>query len=563
MSASVPVLNLVQVVGWCLVHFLWQGFLVAGLYAAARIVLPRGNPRYLAAMAAMVLLAALPVATGWHEFRLLLAQPADVGDMMAAAGPGRAAMPAAAGTAGWLALLRMTLPWLVLAWGCGVAFLVGRVFRQWRGLRAIVREGDAAPAWQERARALARSLGLRHAVRILVSAQIATPTLVGWIRPVVVVPLALLARMPTEQVDLILVHELAHLRRLDHLANLFQVAVETLLFYHPAVYWISRDARNERELCCDALALAATGGKRRDFVAALAGLAEFHTAHADLALAASGGILVERAWFIAGHAPERRRGLAGFTWGGLMLVGVVIALALAWRQDVVRQRVEHVLAANEASLRQGLAAVADRAVPIAYGVPNWRPTLAPISPPRVFAPAPATVSAPLRIQPARVAPRLLSVPDIEAAAWHLSPVAADLAMPSTNLRAAPSLAATPRALHTVPPAYPARARLNGTQGRVEIQFALSTTGVPEHLQVVDSSGSGQLDGAALAALSLWRFAPPATPGRQYRQSFAFRLGAGAGAAGADEAQECEPSTGTHICRQVYGGPRVRLLELNH
>jgi TonB family protein len=560
MSASEPAI-LVQALGWCLLHFLWQAALVGLSYAVVRTVLPRGNPRYLAAMAAMVLLVALPVATGWYEVRALLAEPADLGNMVVAAGAGVTPAATAGQNGGWLAALGGALPWLVLAWGCGVVFLVARALRQWLTLRAIVRGAGALPAWQDRARRLGRSLGLRYAVRILVSARIATPTLVGWVRPVVVMPLALLARMPTEQVDLILVHELAHLRRLDHLANLFQVAVETLLFYHPVVHWISRDARNERELCCDALALEAAGGKRRDFVAALAGLAEFHTTHADLALAASGGLLVERAWFIAGKVPERRRGRAGFTMAGTALLAIAIALGLAWRQDVVRQRVENVLAANQAALRQSLGGVANQPAPVAYRVPDLRPNLVSVPLADVSLPTRGTVPAPPRILQAVTAPQSLSVPDIEAARWQPVRFAASLSGPANEV--APVSVTTPRAIRTVQPGYPRQALLNGVQGRVEIQFALSATGEPQGLRVVDSSASSLLDGAALEALSHWRFVAPAAPGRQYRQSFTFRLGGGVGAADAAEAHECLPSTGTHICRHVFDGdPVVHVLQLH-
>lgn len=559
MIPSVPVVLLVEALGWCLVHFLWQGLLAGVFYAAARVVLPRGNPRYLAAMGAMIVLAALPIATGWHEFRVL-SEPVALGDVVVAGGPGASAAAAAPASADWLAVLRVALPWLVLAWVCGVLFLVARVLRQWSGLRAIVRAAEALPDWQDRARLLGRRLGLRHAIRILASARIATPTLVGWVRPVVVVPFALLARMPTEQVDLILVHELAHLRRLDHLANLFQVAVETLLFYHPVVHWISRDARNERELCCDALALEVTGGKRRDFVAALAGLAEFRTSHAELALAASGGLLVERAWFIAGTVPERRRGHAGLTVVGLALLGLAIALGFSWRQELIQQRVEEVLASNELAMRQSLGGTADLTVPLAYRVPGGRPDLVPVSLARVAAPAPETITASRWVVQAVAPPPSLSVPNIAAARSSPISLATRLPEPAIPVASTP-LATTPHAIHTVPPSYPARALLNGVQGRVEIQFGLSATGVPQNLKVVDSSASGRLDAAALEALSRWRFTPPAVAGRHYRQSFTFRVGDGAGTTDAAVTQDCLSSTGTHICRHMFDTEAgVRILQ---
>lgn len=538
----------IQLLGWCLVHFVWQAALVGVLYAVARAILPRGNPRYLAAMAAMILLAVLPILTGWHEFRVL-AQPVDLRDVLVVGGSTLAPSVAAATQHGWFAPLRIALPWLVLAWGCGVVFLGVRVIRQWRGLRAIVRAAEAVPAWQDRARRLGQNLGLRRAIRVLASVRIATPTLVGWVRPVVVVPLAMLARMPTEQVELILAHELAHLRRLDHLANLFQVVVETLLFYHPVVHWISRDARNERELCCDALALQATGGRRRDFVAALAGLEEFRTGHADLALAASGGVLAERAWFIVGGVPERRRGHVGVMTIGLALLAVAIVLGVVWRQDVVRNRIDRVLAANASALRQGLSTlVANFPAPVLKVVSAQRPDIAPITLAPVTPPASMEVVARTGVLVPAASTPTLEIADVVATPMRIAAavplrVAAALVPPLSHV--------VPRALHTVRPVYPPQALLDGQQGQVEIQFTLSAGGAPQDLQVVSSSASGLFDAAALKALSRWRFTPSAVAGQRYRQSFTFRLGGSAGAGDASTVQGCILTTGTHICRHLY------------
>lgn len=551
---------LIQSLGWCLLHFVWQAALVGVLYAIARASLPRGNPRYLAAMAAMILLAVLPILTGWHEFQSL-AQPVDLGDAMVVGGS-QVASPVAAGDVhGWLAPLRVALPWLVLAWSCGVAFLAMRVIRQWRNLRAIVRAAEALPAWQERARRLGVSLGLRHAAHVLASVRIATPTLVGWVRPVVVVPLAMLARMPTEQVDLILAHELAHLRCLDHLANLFQVVVETLLFYHPVVHWISHQARNERELCCDALALRATGGRRRDFVAALAGLEEFRAGHAYLALAASGGVLAERAWFIAGAPQQRPHGHAGVMTIGFVLLAISIVLGVVWRQDVVRNRVDRVLAANEAAMRHGLGALfANFPAPALQAVSAPRADIVPVTLAAVTPPVNGVVARPGAAVAAASMPAL-EIADVDAAPMHVAPV--------VPLRVAAAAAAAlshvaPRALYAVGPLYPQQALLDGVQGQVEVQFTLSAGGVPQDLQVVDSSVPGMLNAAALQALSRWRFTAPENTRRSYRQTFTFRIGGGAGPADASTVQGCTPTTGTHICRHLYGPqPGLRTIYPGH
>lgn len=549
---------LVQSVGWGLVHFVWQTVLIGMLYLAARLVLPRGNPRYIAAMFALVAMAVLPACTIWYEVRQLV-QPIDMGGMLVTGTAGAPVSMAVATNvaAGWLAMLRAALPWLVLAWAFGVMLLGARVVRQWRGLRAIVRAAEALPDWQGRALALGQRLGLGRAVNVLASVRIATPTLVGWVRPVVVMPLAMLARMPAEQVDFILAHELAHLRRFDHVANLFQVMLETLFFYHPVVHWISRDARNERELCCDALALRVSGGSRRDFVAALAELEEFRCDHADLVLAASGGVLVERAWFIAtGEAPPRRaRPGLNFAW--FALFGMAVALMVAWRQESVQVRINAVLAANANVLQRELAAQRVRLrVPFLRDVVLPRQKLAPVAPVREIQPEPTTAPVLASIPVERAA--RIAVTDLAAMPLSLQAVAVQ------RLQDTPTqVLASPRPLHAVAPVYPPQALLSGAQGQVEIQFSLNAAGVPGNLQVVHSSASGTFDAAALTALSRWRFAPQADAGRRYRQTFTFRLDAQAAAGGA-EAAACLVQTGTHICRPVAGmQPILRVQPPNH
>lgn len=549
---------LIHALGWSLVHFVWQAALVGVFYAAARVLLPRGNPRYLASILALIVLALIPVWTAWHEAGTLF-RAVDLGNVVVASVGGSPVAVVSAAPMGWLVGLGHVLPWLVLTWAFGVAFLGMRVARQWSSLRAIVRVAETLPVWQDRAQRLGQQMGLRRAVRVLASVRIATPTLVGWVRPVVVMPLAMLARMPAEQVDLILAHELAHLRRFDHVANLFQVVLETLLFYHPVVHWISRDARNERELCCDALALRASGGRQRDFVAALAGLEEFRSDHAELALAASGGVLVERAWFIAGAAPGRSHSRSGPLLPLFAVLGVMVAAGVIWRQNAANARISAVLADNAAVLRSGLAtAIGQLPMPILHDAIPRHQKLAPVPLATRFASMDA-VTPLVSIVPA-VMPSL-SVADLTMGSVQFDPVVRPALGPA-DMSSKPTLADTPHAVRTVAPVYPSQELLNGVQGVVEIQFSIDSAGVPQDLQVTRSSAAGVFDAAALSALSHWRFAPPAEGGRHYRQTFAFQLGSTA-TGNATAARACLVRTGTHICRSVFDDTTGGALHLNH
>lgn len=531
----------VSILGWSLLHFVWQAAAIGVVYALVRAVLPRGNPRYLAALLALIAMAACPIATGLHEFSLATAR-GGLADVTATAAPVAAAtfLPVAA-TPSWRSLMEDLLPWLVLAWAVGAGILGVRVYRQWKGLRAMLMAAEQLPEWQSRARQFADRLGLRRMVPVLASVRVATPTLVGWVKPVVVLPLAVLAGMPPAQIDLVLAHELAHLKRLDHIANLFQVVLETLFFYHPVVHWISREARNERELCCDIVALRVTGGERRDFVAALANLEDFRAGHLELTLAASGGVLAERAWFIAGAAPahsqRHSRSHAVFLVAALALASVA---GVWWRDTAWQHDTEALAAANNTSVLRWVQQDATHPLvllPLPMMFSGMR--LSPVAPAAVSAAPVETVAAPV-VRLEQVTRPVLSLVD-------LTPRVMPVSM-SAVAESPPAAAVAPRALHAVRPVYPDQALIAGIQGQVVVEFTLGASGVPQNLAIVDSSAE-QLDASALRALGEWRFVPPTTAGRRYRQIFTFQLGADV-TTDAAAARPCIVRTGTHICRPI-------------
>jgi len=310
--------------GWALLHLLWQGTLVAVVLALALRVLGRraAHARYGLACGALVMMLALPVATGWRHYTAVQGQPAEA----AVATPSALAVPtartfaaptipaphpstvAAAPVAAFVpeiapllsraaAFVGEHLPWLVLTWGLGVALSSLRLLAGWLRLRRLVRAAIPAPMeWQARLEATASRLGLKRAVRLLQSATVDVPSAVGWLRPVVLLPASALTGLPARQLEMILAHELAHIRRYDFVVNLAQTLVETLLFNHPAVWWVSRVIRVEREHCCDDIA-AGTSGSPLSYARALTALEELRalpTLAPSPALSALGGSLPER-----------------------------------------------------------------------------------------------------------------------------------------------------------------------------------------------------------------------------------------------------------------------------
>lgn len=130
-------------------------------------------------------------------------------------------------------------------------------------------------------------------MRLLVSDAIQVPAVVGWLRPAILMPVAAFAGFPAGYLDALLGYELAHIRRHDFLVNMLQGTAEALLFYHPALWWVSQQIRIERELCCDDVAVASSGDVLT-YARALAELESLRPAHASLAVAANGGSLVNR-----------------------------------------------------------------------------------------------------------------------------------------------------------------------------------------------------------------------------------------------------------------------------
>ncbi len=225
------------------------------------------------------------------------------------------------------------LPWCATLWAVGVAVLSLRLLAGWTQVQQLRRRGTppADGHWQARLEMLARRVGVRRTVRLLESALTEVPAVVGWLRPVVLVPVGVLTGLSAEQVEMILTHELAHIWRQDYLVNLGLTLFETFGFYHPAVWWIARCVRAEREHACDDLAVSACGGDRFGYVRALATLEEMRGPAGQFALAASGGgrgLLLARVRRLLGVTPERRSRNGRATWWLAGVIALLVALAI-------------------------------------------------------------------------------------------------------------------------------------------------------------------------------------------------------------------------------------------
>jgi len=290
-----------QALGWALVDSLWQDALAAAGLAALLAIIPvrAARIRYALATLTLALMLALPLATA---VRLRGTSPL-MSDLVTAtspiapgptSGPGLQAVPAPLTATGPVAeriraALEPALPWVVLVWFCGVVALSLRLASGWLLTRQLGSVGTSSvpDACREAVARLAARLRISRPVRVLESAVVQVPAVIGWLRPVILLPASALTGLTPLQLDALLAHELAHVRRYDYLVNLVQSVIETLLFYHPAVWWVSQQVREEREHCCDDLAVAACGDAHF-YATALLGMERLRTTPPAFALAAAG-----------------------------------------------------------------------------------------------------------------------------------------------------------------------------------------------------------------------------------------------------------------------------------
>lgn len=279
----------VSQLGWVLLDFVWQGALVGCETALLLLALrnARAETRYLVACSGLLLCLLWPAAT----LVLRLSHGADAGAGALPLGPLLAGGATQADS--WRAILQGNLSWMVGAWALCAAALALRMVcgLLWIGRAARRDSGNAQ--WQARLDRLAHGFGIARGVRLQVVDGLASPVTAGWWKPVVLVPASLVSGMPPQLLEALLAHELAHVRRCDYLVNLVQSVIETLLFYHPAVWWISHRIRVEREHIADDLAARRIGEPRR-LALALSELEKLQFSNNKLAMAANGGDLMQR-----------------------------------------------------------------------------------------------------------------------------------------------------------------------------------------------------------------------------------------------------------------------------
>jgi GWxTD domain-containing protein len=318
-----------EALGWTLFHFLWEGAAIALLLAIILLATRSARARYAASCLAMLaMLAAFGVTLAIQAPKTETAAPV-VHIPAGRLAPAPAHLPEAPTSSA------PTLPyqWAVPIWVAGVVLLSLHRLMAFVSAYRLRRVGVCiAPApWPERLARLAERLNITRPVMLLESCLIEVPAAAGYLRPAILLPVGLLAGLTAEQVEFILIHELAHIARRDYLVNLLQSVVEALLFYHPAVWWVSSVIRNEREHCCDDVVVS-LAGDARGYAAALVTLE--HGRVAEPALAATGGNLSRRVRRLL-RQPAASQSLAGPLAAAALVVLIVSVTLAAGQPDQI------------------------------------------------------------------------------------------------------------------------------------------------------------------------------------------------------------------------------------
>ncbi len=490
--------NHLESLGWTLIHFCWQAAAIALTYKFGELLVSRdtrsssSHTRYLLALVA--LLSMFVAATGtfvYEEFRLqksavVLNDTNSAPSLELTAADTSVSSPSSLTTNIRTALPNTTaiLPWLDGLWMLGVFALSARTIGGWLLLQRLRSSASQQlpPELAASFTRLAQRIGVQGRVALRLSTRVASPLALGMVHSLILLPASALTTLSPEQLEAVLAHELAHIRRADYLWNILQTMIETLFFFHPAVWFVGNTLRQQRELCCDDIAIASCDDPLTYATALLAleehraQLLALHTASAGLPLALaldghqSPFNLRSRIARILGEPMQPTaapRTLAPFSVLGVCAALALFAMPVPQVLASLRPLTPHLVpptTATTAAIEQAIPATANDSAPNA--APNAAPSTPEIS---------ETPQTPQSAAQSVAAPESPASPRPAALAFT-SPVAPK-PMPTPTPAAAPRPVATP-----MPTAAPApmprtsalgieivRALANATHVRVDYQ----------------------------------------------------------------------------------------------
>lgn len=518
----------VRALGFTLLHFLWQGALIASIAAIALKGMVGRDARHRYQVCLLALLGCViapcitmgvlifnPVILPSSALDTLLLQPIE--------------LPVAAKASAKAISSVDLISAMVGAWILGAACVAACYAIQWRGVVRVRKSAVPFAASQLFGAIAVRMLArwkVTAGVRVMLSELVVTPMVIGVWRPMIIFPAATIARMPVADFELLLLHEIAHILRRDTWVNALQIALEIVFFYHPVIHWLSRRTRLERECACDDFVVSATGAAY-PYAQALATLALTGVQIRSPVLAAAGGDLLPRLRYLAGECIDSEalpRIPLHYALLALLLCGIWMQIPSGeWRESAET-------ALWIPSLRSVTEEHRTTQPTIAEALPTMPPSLLSSSLREASEIAPSPYELTGRTNAPTPGP--LEILDIDAAAriTHSSAAMATLdtepasAAMSTELRtlqdpvsptdlvpdeSEPELAVVsePALVPTFSPLpeYPLRARLDGIEGSVAAVVRVAPDGRPTGLHIVEAEPLGVFEGAVRRALMRWRY----------------------------------------------------------
>jgi len=323
-----------------LIHFLWQGLVVALALKSLFIVISnqRSQLRYALSALAMLVNLLLPFIT---FFVIYKAEYLQLNQQISASLPLISSLSVGSGTnAFWYADIVNYLPYLSLFWLATVLTLSCKLMVEVYNVNQLSKSwvSSADTKLMTRFIELVSQIKLKKVPKLLISLKTDVPMAIGWFKPVVLIPASMLTGLTPAQLDMLILHELAHIRRHDYLVNFIQTLVEILLFFHPAVQWVSNQMRNEREYCSDDIAVQNCGtplayARTLADTAALCRKEHNHTIP-HMAMAASGGDLKERVIRLVNHQHHCSTGNEVSKW--LASAVIVLTIILLLSQQLIK-----------------------------------------------------------------------------------------------------------------------------------------------------------------------------------------------------------------------------------
>jgi beta-lactamase regulating signal transducer with metallopeptidase domain len=292
--------QLPQAIAWTLIHFCWQAAAIAVAFRliSAAIVRRSSQVRYLVALSSLLLMIGAAVITFAWQMRSNAAAPSItataenlrasfVADFPRSTAPGL--LVATQQQAAAHVTIASLLPWIDGLWLAGVFALSLRSLGGWWYLRRLrlAATVEAPASVIDAFQRISQALGLNRNIALRLSTAIDSPMTMGTLRAIVLLPLSAVTLLGPDELEVVLAHELAHVRRADFFWNILQTIAETLFFFHPAVWWLNARIRHERELCCDDLALKVCPNPIV-YAHALVHLEEQRSRHLRLAMALDG-----------------------------------------------------------------------------------------------------------------------------------------------------------------------------------------------------------------------------------------------------------------------------------